>query len=108
MLIVSVLGGLLSSHEILVSKDISMQMPGYQGELLQLAQDLAERMLPAFASPSGIPYPRVNLIHGVPKSHTENTCTAGAGSLVLEFGTLSDHVNDTQYRVNLIYLFLYR
>ena len=38
----------------------------YDGHLLDLAHDLASRMLPAFESSwSGVPYPRVNLRHGV-------------------------------------------
>ncbi|KAF1990520.1 glycoside hydrolase family 47 protein [Aulographum hederae CBS 113979] len=83
----------------------------YDGQLLRLALDLAERLLPAFHTPTGLPYPRVNLRHGVPfysnsplnkdpergqcttdpsapREITE-TCSAGAGSLVLEFTTLS-------------------
>ncbi|PHH49239.1 ER degradation-enhancing alpha-mannosidase-like protein 1 [Ceratocystis fimbriata CBS 114723] len=38
----------------------------YDGQLLRLAYDLAERLLPAFYTPSGIPYPRVNLRTGIP------------------------------------------
>ncbi|KAI8380074.1 glycoside hydrolase [Blakeslea trispora] len=46
--------------------------------------------MPAFESTkTGIPYPRVNLMRGVPPTETTETCTAGAGSLLLEFGVLS-------------------
>ena len=38
----------------------------YDGQLLRLATDLAERLMPAFHTPTGLPYPRVNLRHGVP------------------------------------------
>ncbi|KAI8341035.1 glycoside hydrolase [Chlamydoabsidia padenii] len=70
----------------------------YDGGLLRLATDLAQRLLPAFKkSKSGIPYPRVNLRHGVPKTETVETCTAGAGSLILEFGVLSRLTGDPQY-----------
>jgi hypothetical protein len=84
----------------------------YDGQMLRLATDLAERLMPAFYTPTGLPYPRVNLRHGVPfyanspyNTDAENgqcnndpdekgteiteTCSAGAGSLVLEFSTLS-------------------
>lgn len=83
----------------------------YDGQLLRLALDLATRLLPAFQTATGIPYPRVNLRDGVPfyvnsplNHDAENgscrvgqqpavelteTCSAGAGSLVLEFTTLS-------------------
>ena len=83
----------------------------YDGQLLRLALDLATRLLPAFYTATGIPYPRVNLRDGVPfyanspMNHDAEhgscrvgqqpavelteTCSAGAGSLVLEFTTLS-------------------
>lgn len=79
----------------------------YDGQLLRLAQDLATRLLPAFDTATGLPYPRVNLRYGIPfyrdaddgfcrldgsstnpREITE-TCSAGAGSLILEFSTLS-------------------
>ena len=88
----------------------------YTGQLLRLAEDLARRLLPAFLTPTGLPYPRVNLHFGVPfyfnsplnhdaetgqcprephPSHElTETCSAGAGSLVLEFTTLSRLTGD--------------
>ncbi len=91
----------------------------YDGQLLRLAADLGERLLPAFISPTGIPYPRVNLRYGIPfypnsplyqdpdsaeckidqsgqQEITEN-CSAGAGSLVLEFVTLSRLTGDPRF-----------
>jgi len=59
--------------------------------------DLADRLLPAFKSPTQIPYPRVNLRYGVPETEITETCTAGAGSLLLEFGTLSRLTNNPIY-----------
>ncbi len=61
----------------------------YQGELLTLATDLGDRLLPAFATTFGLPFPRVNLRHGVLPNEVREACTAGAGTLILEFGTLS-------------------
>lgn len=83
----------------------------YNGQLLRLAEDLGRRLLPAFYTPTGLPYPRVNLRFGVPfyansplnkdyengqcektppsSAEITETCSAGAGSLVLEFTTLS-------------------
>lgn len=56
------------------------------------------RLLPAFdKSPTGIPHPRVNLRWGVPKGARTDTCTAGAGSLVVEFGILSRLTGDPTY-----------
>ncbi|KAH0536575.1 hypothetical protein FGG08_006559 [Glutinoglossum americanum] len=91
----------------------------YNGQLLRLAHDLATRLLPAFYTPTGIPYPRVNLRLGIPfyvnsilHEHTRQgqcgatqkdtpeiveTCSAGAGSLVLEFATLSRLTGDGRF-----------
>ena len=98
----------------------------YNGQLLRLAHDLGRRLLPAFTTSTGIPYPRVNLRHGVPfykssplnsigdeicqgsdfgqchgppqvdKEITE-TCSAGAGSLTLEFTVLSRLTGDLRF-----------
>ncbi|GIJ91615.1 alpha mannosidase-like protein [Aspergillus pseudoviridinutans] len=100
----------------------------YDGQLLRLAADLANRLLPAFYTDTGLPYPRVNLRHGVQRrpfyansplnadkqchgsdrevcredrqrapSETTETCSAGAGSLVLEFTVLSRLTGDGRY-----------
>ncbi|KAK0274771.1 hypothetical protein LTR91_018634 [Friedmanniomyces endolithicus] len=87
----------------------------YDGQLLRLAHDLASRLLPAFSTVTGLPYPRVNLKHGIPfhrdaeagvcridgtssdPREVTETCSAGAGSLVLEFTTLSRLSNDTRF-----------
>ncbi|KAF2093699.1 seven-hairpin glycosidase, partial [Rhizodiscina lignyota] len=91
----------------------------YHGQLLNLARDLAERMLPAFHTPTGLPYPRVNLRYGIPfyansvlntdaehgecprvppaKAEITETCSAGAGSLILEFTTLSRLTGDSRF-----------
>jgi hypothetical protein len=88
----------------------------YSGQLLRLAQDLGERLLPAFFTSTGIPYPRVNLRYGIPfysnsplnqgleygqcqadGPEITETCSAGAGSLILEFTTLSRLTRDGRY-----------
>ena len=46
-------------------------------------------MLPAFDTPTGIPYGSINLRHGVAEGESTATCTAGAGTFLLEFTTLS-------------------
>lgn len=91
----------------------------YDGQLLRLAQDLGKRLLPAFHTSTGLPYPRVNLRHGTPfyagsslnydAEHGQcyttqkpipeltETCSAGAGSLVLEFTTLSRLTGDPRF-----------
>jgi hypothetical protein len=41
----------------------NLKIPDYDNELLDLAHDLASRLLPAFEkTPHGLPYPRVNHI----------------------------------------------
>lgn len=40
----------------------------YRDELLHMAQDLGLRLLPAFNTSSGLPYPRVNK-HDVRRTH---------------------------------------
>lgn len=44
-----VLGGLLSSHLLIKERDI---IPNYKNELLSKAVDLADRLLPAFDTPT--------------------------------------------------------
>ena len=47
------------------------------------------RLLPAFDTPTGMPYGTVNLRHGVPRGETSVTCTAGVGTMAVEFGALT-------------------
>jgi len=131
-------GGLLSSHQFAVG-DLPIRgynattekrqgrqgifWPNgfvYNGQLLRLATDLTDRLLPAFNTPTGLPYPRVNLRYGVPfyakspnnmdaehgqcgrdpndkGTEVTETCSAGAGSLVLEFSVLSRLTGDPKY-----------
>ncbi|KAG0958748.1 hypothetical protein G6F32_000022 [Rhizopus arrhizus] len=92
------LGGLLSAHMLITDPNFSYSIDGYNNELLDLAVNLANRLMPAFESTrTGIPYPRVNLRRGVPPTETTETCTAGAGSLILEFGLLSRLTGDEKY-----------
>ena len=92
---IRVLGGLLSAHLLATDPTFQMTNPSYDDELLWLARDLANRLLPAFENaPFGIPHPRVNLRHGVPRNGRNDTCTAGAGTLLLEFGVLSRLAGD--------------
>ena len=69
---IRVVGGLLSAHLLLTDRRIPFGETGtswYKGELLYLAKTLAEKLLPAFDSATGIPYPRVHLkvIHKLPQ-----------------------------------------
>lgn len=73
---IRLLGGLLSGYELTGDK-----------RLLALADDLGTRLLPAFNSPTGLPYRYVNLRTGAVRGVDSNP--AETGTLILEFGTLS-------------------
>uniref|UniRef100_A0A8C8BWZ0 alpha-1,2-Mannosidase n=1 Tax=Oncorhynchus tshawytscha TaxID=74940 RepID=A0A8C8BWZ0_ONCTS len=58
---IRVLGGLLGGHSMAVMlKDTGYHMQWYQDELLHMAKDVGLRLLPAFNTSSGLPYPRVS------------------------------------------------
>lgn len=66
--------------------------PGWPcyGKLLDLAERFASKLLPAFNTPTGMPYGTVNLaLGGVPPNETPITCVATVGTTILEFGALS-------------------
>lgn len=44
-----------------------------------------------------MPYGTVNLKDGVPEGETTVTCTAGVGTYIVEFGTLSRLTGDPVY-----------
>ncbi len=44
-----------------------------------------------------MPYGTVNLRYGVPKDETQETCTAGVGTFIVEFATLSRLTGDQIY-----------
>ncbi|KAK9239088.1 glycoside hydrolase [Lipomyces kononenkoae] len=94
---IRMLGGLLSGHIYATSDSLGHKIEGYDGSLLSLAVDLANRLLPAFDTPTGIPLARVNLRYGNKNENITETCTAGAASLVLEFATLSRLTGDDKY-----------
>jgi hypothetical protein len=73
---IRLLGGLLSSYQLTGDK-----------RLLSLAEDLGNRLLPVFNSPTGLPYVYVNLRTGQTRDPMTNP--AETGTLLLEFGTLS-------------------
>ena len=93
------LGGLLSAHALL-TRSAALGAPlhaAYAGGLLAAALDLGRRLMPAFATPTGLPAAWVNLRSGVIPGDTRDTCTAGAGTLLLEFAALSAFSGDPTY-----------
>ncbi len=73
---IRLLGALLSNYQLSGDK-----------RLLDLAEDLGTRLLPAFNSPTGMPYVFVNLKTGAVRDAESNP--AEIGTLLVEFGTLS-------------------
>lgn len=70
-------------------KKAAVQYWHYDGFLLKLAEDLGDRLLPAFTTRTGIPFGTVNLIDGVPQGETPIASLAGGGTLTLEMELLS-------------------
>jgi len=73
---IRLLGGLLTNYQLTGDK-----------RLLTLAEDLGNRLLPVFNSPTGLPYRYVNLKTGKVSKPVSNP--AETGTLLIEFGTLS-------------------
>jgi endoplasmic reticulum Man9GlcNAc2 1,2-alpha-mannosidase len=87
---IRVLGGLLSTYH----------HSGGDSLFLNRARELADRMLPVFDTPSGLPYPMVNLQRRVGLWAEENSVlvsTAEASTLQLEFRYLSELTDDDIY-----------
>ena len=73
---IRLLGGLLTIYQLTNDK-----------RFLALAEDLGNRLLPVFDSPTGMPYRYVNLKTGKVSKPVSNP--AETGTLIVEFGTLS-------------------
>jgi mannosidase alpha-like ER degradation enhancer 2 len=73
---IRLLGGLLTNYQLSGDK-----------RFLILAEDLGKRLLPAFDSPTGMPYRYVNLRTRAVRNPVSNP--AETGTLLIEFGTLS-------------------
>ncbi|KAF8481629.1 glycoside hydrolase family 47 protein [Russula ochroleuca] len=87
---IRVLGGLLSAYH----------HSGGDSLFLKRARELADRMLPVFDTPSGLPHPMVNLQRreGVwAKDDKEFVSTAEASTLQLEFRYLSELTDEDIY-----------
>ncbi|KAF9662952.1 hypothetical protein SADUNF_Sadunf18G0107700 [Salix dunnii] len=87
---IRVVGGLLSAYDLSGDK-----------VFLEKAKNIADRLLPAWNSPSGIPYNRINLAHG--SAHNPgwtggNSILADSGTEQLEFIALSQRTKDPKYQ----------
>lgn len=81
---IRILGGLLAMYDF-------TQDP----RILAKVQDFGDRILPAFDSPTGIPYHSVNLKTGETKGNVINV--AQAATYLVEFGILSYYTQDPKY-----------
>jgi len=81
---IRIVGGLLSAHH--ACGDPS---------LLAQARDMADRLLPAFATPTGMPHRFVNLKTGATRDPATNP--AEVGTFLPEWGTLSRLTGDPRY-----------
>lgn len=106
---IRMVGGLISGHlmaRLLKSHDPN-RLVWYDQQLLDMATEVGDRLLPAFNTTSGLPYPRVrcsishasltvrllqiNLRRGVVEylRDQKDTCTACGGTMILEMAALS-------------------
>jgi mannosidase alpha-like ER degradation enhancer 1/mannosidase alpha-like ER degradation enhancer 2 len=81
---IRILGGLLAMYEM--SGDV---------QVLNRARDFGDRLMPAFNSPTGIPYYYVNLKTGETKGAEVNL--AEGGTYMLEMGLLSRYTGNLAY-----------
>ena len=75
-IVIRILGGLLSTYQMTSDN-----------RLLNMAEELGNRLLPVFESPTGMPYMYINLKTGAVRGAESNP--AEIGTLLVEFGTLS-------------------
>ena len=81
---IRLVGGLLSAHHACGDP-----------VLLAKARDLADRLLPAFDTPTGMPYRYINLKTGAVRDPATNP--AETGTHIAELGTLSKLTGDRRY-----------
>ncbi|KAK8791803.1 hypothetical protein WA158_005180 [Blastocystis sp. Blastoise] len=94
---IRVVGGLLAAYDL-------------DGDsiFLEKAKEMADRLAPAFNTPSGYPYANVNIVTGhgrLPSWNGNNAMLAELGSMSLEYRYLSAKTKDPKYAkmVNKIY-----
>ncbi|CAI0410088.1 unnamed protein product [Linum tenue] len=86
---IRVVGGLLSAYDLSGDK-----------VFLEKAKDIADRLLPAWDTPTGIPYNIINLEHGNPHNPGwtgGSSILADSGTEQLEFFALSQRTGDQKY-----------
>lgn len=98
---IRIIGSLLSAH--LYATDPSKKVylgEKYNGSLLQLARDMADRLLPSYLTLTGLPVPRINLkfkFHPISIEDVSENNAAAMASPVFEFTMLSYLTLDSKY-----------
>lgn len=102
---IRVLGGLLGAHfaaEYLRDSGHPL-LQWYKDELVEMATHIGDKLLPAFNTTTGIPYSRINLRHGINNTRGritgDTTCTACAGTMLMEFAALSRLTGNPDYEL---------
>ncbi|KAK0404440.1 hypothetical protein QR680_017456 [Steinernema hermaphroditum] len=98
---IRIVGGLVGGHmmALALQSKFPSRLPWYDHQLLDMAKDIADRLLPAFNTTSGLPYSRINLKRGMLPYLKEqrDTCTACGGTMILEMAVLSRLTGDPIY-----------
>jgi ER degradation enhancer, mannosidase alpha-like 2 len=92
-------GGLLAAHYV-YEEGVVPVVRGehdYGGGLLRRARELSERVMRVFDSPTGLPFPLINLQRGTASTEQTVTTNADAGSFLLEFAALSRLTGNATY-----------
>ena len=88
------LGGLLAAHQLIMQSNL---LSDYDGTLLTVSIDIADRLLPAFDTGTGMPLTMVHLGNQTIRL-TKDSSAASAASLVVEFGLLSNLTGNPIYK----------
>ncbi|AEY95826.1 FADL390Wp [Eremothecium gossypii FDAG1] len=106
---IRLVAGLMSAHLYAVDPTKKVYLGSqYDGHLLAKAKKLADRLLPAYLTETGLPVPRVNLangLEGVPEELLQENNAAASASPMLEFTMLSYLTFDEKYRLIARYAF---
>lgn len=99
---IRIIGGLISSHLYATDPNKKVYLGNdYRDDfLLKLAKDMADRLLKAYLTPTGLPFPRINLLNGMkglPNQLIDENNAAGIASPIFEFTLLSYLTYDEKY-----------
>lgn len=99
---IRIIGSLISTHLYITDNRKKVYLgDDYDGKsLLNLATDMADRLLPAFMTKTGLPVPRINLLtkfKELTADFVNENNAAGMSSPMFEFTLLSYLTNDMKY-----------